>query len=1052
MARATAPTDGRTHGGDARSGRGPTADAAAQAGDAAPAVGGTPAEGGFTAVPRWTRAPVPGTAEHVTPVPAAVTTALHRRARELGVPLTAVFLAAHAKVLATLSGDPVVRTGYLSTAGTTPLPIQLAVGPGTWRQLLLASHRAESRLLPSRTSSSADAPPRTGGTAPRPEAVFDPTGRGPAGENGTVLMVTAAEQDGRRVVRLRYRTDLLDADCAARIAGYHLAALEQIAADPDAPHHRCSLLSAEEIRFQIDGLAGPRRDLPDRRCHELFEEHVRSHPGAVAAVHRDRQWTYGELNVRANRLARALLAQGLRPEDTVAVVTGRDLNWLAGVLAVFKAGGAYLPIDPHYPPGRMTTMLTRAACGFVLTEPGATTHLDRALDVLPGTRTLLVPDITERATDGTDPGVEVPADRLAYVFFTSGSTGEPKGAMCEHAGLLNHLYAKIDDLDIGAGTVVAQTASQCFDISLWQLLAGLLTGGRTLLVEQDAILDADRFLDTIVKGRVGVLQVVPSYLDVILSALERAPRDLPDLRCVSVTGEALKSELAQRWFTTGPGIRLVNAYGLTETSDDTNHEVMDRAPTADRVPLGRPVNNVRVYVVDDNLMLVPLGAPGAIVFSGVCVGRGYVNDPERTRLAYLADPYRPGQRLYRGGDFGRWLPDGKLEYLGRRDAQVKIRGFRVEIGEIENTLLRVPGVRDGAVVVTGEGHGRQLAAFYTSRKTLTAEDVRERLGDLLPEYLVPASFHQVARLPLTANGKTDTKALAALAEELDTSGDAYQAPRTPTEQRLAEKFATVLGMPTDRIGRGDNFFDLGGTSLSAVRLAVSLDRLISLRDLTRHPVLAELAGLIDTRTSGPPGTGAEARRVLRPLLPSNGPARAALVCFPDTGGTGAEFLPLAEVLRGSANGSGPTVHIAAQPDAARVAAETGRLGAPGILLWGDGSGASPAVEAARMLQQHGVPVLGVFLSVRSPFGLPHDAEQLTAPVTVLVAADTPGDAVAGSEAGEAAMARRAPGDWRFLAEHVDVRDVPGGGRHFLRTRPAEAAETLVRAAFPQAEP
>jgi amino acid adenylation domain-containing protein len=775
-----------------------------------------------------------------------VTAALHGRARELGVPLTAILLAAHAKVLALLSGDPQVRSGCLLPGRTGPLPFELTVAPGTWRRLVLEARRAEA-AVPS---------PGTGSpSAAGAEAVFAPAGQEvtvPA-DGSLLLGVSAGEEGGRLVLRLRHRTDLLDADCAARIGGYHLAALEAIAADPDTPHDRRSLLSADELRFQLDGLAGPHRALPDRRFHELFEERVREAPDAVAVIHQGRSRTYADLDTRANRLARALLAEGLGPEDTVAVVTERDLHWAAAVLGVLKAGAVYLPVDPLHPPGRIAAMLTRAGCSYVLTEPGSTGQLDRALAMLPGTRRLLVPDVTDRATDGTDLGLDIPADRLAYVFFTSGSTGEPKGAMCEHAGLLNHLYAKIDDLGIGEGTVVAQTASQCFDISLWQLLAGLLTGGRTLLVEQDAILDADRFLDTITEGRVNVLQLVPSYLDVILSALERSPRDLPDLRCVSVTGEALRGELVQRWFATGPAVRLVNAYGLTETSDDTNHEVMDRAPATDRIPLGRPIANVYQYVVDDNLLPVPLGAPGAIVFSGVCVGRGYVNDAERTRLAYRADPHRPGQRLYRGGDFGRWRPDGKLEFLGRRDAQVKIRGFRVEIGEVENALLRVPGVTDCAVVVTGaEGHGRQLAAFCTSAYPVTAEDLRERLADLLPAYMIPASFHRLDRLPLTANGKTDRKALAALAEDLGPAREAHGAPRTPAERRLAAQWEAELGLPPGRIRRDDNFFDLGGTSLSAVRLAVSLGRVISPRDLAGRPVLADLAELIDSRTGGEP--------------------------------------------------------------------------------------------------------------------------------------------------------------------------------------------------------
>ncbi|MGH3910583.1 MAG: non-ribosomal peptide synthetase, partial [Pseudonocardiaceae bacterium] len=292
--------------------------------------------------------------------------------------------------------------------------------------------------------------------------------------------------------------------------------------------------------------------------------------------------------------------------------------------------------------------------------------------------------------------------------------------------------------------------------------------------------------------------------------------------------------------------------GLTETSDDTNHEVMDRAPDTERVPLGPPVNNVAVYVVDEHLSPVPLGAPGVIAFSGVCVGRGYVNDPERTRSAYLTDPHHAGQRLYRGGDYGRWRPDGKLEFLGRRDSQVKISGFRIEIGEIENTLLRVPGVRDGAVVLAERAdQGKHLVACYSGRRPLDVDVLRDRLGESLPEYMVPPVFLWRETLPLTANSKIDRKALAALAAELDGS-DADEggchAPSTPTEQRLAVAWAKVLGIPADQIGRRDHFFDRGGTSLSAVKLAITLDRVVSLKDLTRHPVLADLAGLVDGRS------------------------------------------------------------------------------------------------------------------------------------------------------------------------------------------------------------
>ena len=647
-----------------------------------------------------------------------------------------------------------------------------------------------------------------------------------AGASGADLRVTVT--DG--TLRLRYRAGALDADAAARIAGYHLTALTH----PD----RRSLLSEDELRFQLEELAGPVRELPDRRVHELFEERVGKHPDAVAAVQDDRRWTYAELNSRANRIGRALLARGLTAEDVVAVVMERNLDWMAAVLGVLKAGGVYLPIEPHFPAERVARTLSRAGCAFVVTEEGSTGSLSGT-----SAETLFVDTAYAEGHAGDDLGIPVRADQLAYIYFTSGSTGEPKGAMCEHAGFVNHVLAKVEDLGIGEDDVVAQTAPQCFDISLWQLLAATLVGGRTLIIGQETVLDVPRFVDTVVRGRVHVLQVVPSYLEAVLAELGRRPRELADLRCVSVTGEAVKRELVQRWFAVAPGIRLANAYGLTETSDDTNHEVMDRVPDGDRVPLGRPVRNVRVYVVDEDLVPVPLGAPGEIVFSGVCVGRGYVNDPERTAAAFTTDPYRPGERLYRSGDMGRWRADGKLEFLGRRDTQVKIRGFRVEIGEIENALLRVDGVRDGAVVVV---RGTQLAAFCAGPEPVAADTVRERLAASLPSYMVPAVVHWREHLPLTANGKTDRRTLTALAEDLDAG--AAGGPVTAGERRLADAWAEVLGVPADRIGRLDHFFDRGGSSLSAVRLAIALDRAVTLQDVVRHPVLADLADLLDRRS------------------------------------------------------------------------------------------------------------------------------------------------------------------------------------------------------------
>src|SRR5437867_3438451 len=344
--------------------------------------------GGFTAVPRWTLVPVPGVGEHEAPIPDELMAALRRLAKERAVPLSSVLLTAHAKVLGALSGEREVSTGYAAMQGRSPLLCRMTTEPRSWRAMLLETHRAESELLSHKDFPVDDLRRETGLIKPLLETVFALTSDNDAElAEETVLWAGFVEQDGL-LLRLRYRTDVLDADCARRIAGYYLTALALMAADPDAEHARQSLLSAEELRFQLDGFAGRRRDLPDRRAHELFEERARAHPEAIAAVHGNTQWTYGELNARANQLARALLARGLSREGVVGVVTERTLDWMTAVLAIFKAGGAYLPIEPRFPVDRIARTLSRAGCRLVLTERGSTGMLEQARESLPGIETL----------------------------------------------------------------------------------------------------------------------------------------------------------------------------------------------------------------------------------------------------------------------------------------------------------------------------------------------------------------------------------------------------------------------------------------------------------------------------------------------------------------------------------------------------------------------------------------------------------------------------------------------------------------------------------------
>ncbi|MFI5800321.1 amino acid adenylation domain-containing protein [Streptomyces sp. NPDC051677] len=1003
---------------------------------------------GHTTVPRWqtTIGSAPGTATVGIPLECE--------------PTPTELSAAHAKVVAILSGEDEVAFG--------PAPHLVPVAGTTWAGLV-------DRV-------------RTAAVAPRHGYETMVGGTPGTLPDGVVFGVCVT--DGALV--LTYRTEECDTDHATRVAGYHRTALDRIATDPDTPHEGRSLLSAEERHHQLVGMAGPARELPDRRFHELFEDRVRLHPEKTAAIMGERRITYAELNAHANRIARTLLARGLTAEGSVAVVTERNLDWMACVLAVFKAGGVYVPIEPHFPADRIGTTLDRAGCALVLTEPGSTATLDEAVRDRPSVTVLRVDD--SHGAEETDLGLDIGPGRLAYIYFTSGSTGRPKGVMCEHEGMLNHLFAKTDDLKVGEDDVLAQVAPQCFDISLWQLVAALLVGGTTLVVPQEAILDVERFVE-VARGA-DVIQLVPSYLEVVLSHLEEHGGGLGRIRCLSATGEALKKELVERWFAAFPGTVLVNAYGLTETSDDTNHEVMTEPPRGERVPLGPAVANVRVYVVGPDLEPVPLGSPGEIVFAGLCVGRGYINDPERTAAAYGTDPHRPGERLYRSGDFGRWRPDGKLEFLGRRDAQVKLRGFRIELGEIENRLLGVPGIRDTAVVVVGES----LVAFYAAATDVPVDELRTRLAAALPRYMVPSRFHRLDTLPLTANSKIDKKRLVELAGTEDVGPEP---PVTPTEQRIAAAWAAVLGLAPERVGRSSHFFDSGGTSLTAVRLVVKLDRAVSLKDLTRHPRLSDLAAFVDG-TGRSEGTGTTAG-LLNPLLTPPSPA-ATLVCFPYAGGNAVNFQPLAAELKDSGLAvygvelPGHDLTVEREPFASleqtakAVVSEIGRRAVGAVSLWGHSSGAALAVVTARLLEEQGHELRAVLIGgqlVGTPEGrrrfsagiealtrleiaarlsgangytelsgtdperaelvgaaYRHDvleanaffsdavenppAVLVEAPLTVVVAADDL--ATQGHGSGLDA--------WRRIARTVEVRELPDGGHHFFRTRPAQTAAVV----------
>jgi amino acid adenylation domain-containing protein len=595
----------------------------------------------------------------------------------------------------------------------------------------------------------------------------------------------------------------------------------------------------------------------------LFEEQAARTPEAVAAVCAGDAVTYGELNRRANRMARLLAAEGVGPETLVGLLAARGLDLMTSVLAVFKAGGAYLPLDPHAPAARLRQVLAQSATPLVLVSRDESQFLRASLDAAPGgqmPRVLVIEELLARSPgEGDSRAAEenLPArggpSSLAYVIYTSGSTGVPKGAMVEQRGMVNHLHAKIHDLSLGASDVVAQTASQCFDISVWQMLAGLVVGGRVEIFPDAVAHDARRLLSEVDGAGVTILETVPSLLRAMLDDGAGAGAGLSSLRWMIPTGEALPPELCRRWLAAFPHAPLMNAYGPTECSDDVSHYIVSDPPAADEhnVPVGRPVANMRLYVVDKQMRLAPVGVAGELCVGGVGVGRGYLGEPARTAGVFVPDAFSnlPDARLYRTGDLARWRVDGTVEFLGRIDHQVKVRGYRIELGEIEAALSECPGVKEPVVVVREDAPGDKRLVAYVVAAPGTSPSVRElhaRLKERLPEYMTPSAFVWLEAMPLTPNGKVDRKALPAPDTDRPELGRAYVAPRNSIEETLSDILGQLLNL--ERVGVEDNFFELGGHSLLATqfisRLRESFRVEVPLREIFERPTAAELAETI----------------------------------------------------------------------------------------------------------------------------------------------------------------------------------------------------------------
>jgi amino acid adenylation domain-containing protein len=663
------------------------------------------------------------------------------------------------------------------------------------------------------------------------------------------LTLKLKEAHGRIIGGLEYATALFDRTTVERHAGYLRRLLEAMAADDAQAVDRIPLLSETERHQLLVGWNATEANYPRDKCvHELFEAQAARTPQAIAVVYEDKHLTYEWLNAKANRLAHHLQILGVRPDDRVALCIEPSLEMVVGLLAILKAGGAYVPLGPDYPAERLSYMLSDCAPSVVLSNCPARAALDSALALLAERPPVLDLErdaaawVYQPAANPTPPSFGLTPRHLAYVIYTSGSTGQPKGVMVEHRGLCNYLCWATESYAPNKNSIVSSSLS--FDATITSLYLPLLVGGTArLLPDRTQIHSLNQLAVEVLDC--GLVKITPSHLD-LLGQCVLSRRRSTSIEIVVVGGEALSPSTVQRWRGIQPNIRLVNEYGPTETVVGCIfHDIPDDFEPSQAIPVGRPIANTRIYLLDGHHQPVPTGVVAEIYIGGAGVARGYLNRPELTAERFIASPFIEGDRLYKTGDLGRYRADGNIEFLGRNDFQVKIRGHRIELGEIEARLAQHPGVREAVALARDDTLGdKRLVAYYTvaaDAEAPRAATLRAHLASALPAYMLPAAYVLLEGLPLTANGKLDRRALPLPEADAYTAGrDAP--PQGESEQTLARIFAEALGI--ERIGRHDDFFELGGDSLLGVQCMLKIeeafDRRLPLGALFLTPTIAGL--------------------------------------------------------------------------------------------------------------------------------------------------------------------------------------------------------------------
>ncbi|WCM63689.1 non-ribosomal peptide synthetase [Paenibacillus polymyxa] len=676
------------------------------------------------------------------------------------------------------------------------------------------------------------------------------------------LVFQVTEQEDEMVCSFNFATSLYKRDSIERMVGHLLQLIDSILENPQQKLASIEMITPKENTQILEVF----NNMVDQSSNyttivEQFEAQVNKTPEQIAVIYRDERLTYGELNGRVNQVARRLQQLVVQPDQIIGVMLERSAEMSVVLLAILKAGGAYFPIDPTLSDERIMYMLQDSGAKVVMTQQRFETRLSEITamreDKLANSIGRVESDVTIVIADnlelyrGESSNLPLAAGlkHLAYILYTSGTTGNPKGVMIEHRSIANFLHWMQKEFPIGESDVILQKSPYTFDASVREQFWWALHGAKVVFLEPGGEKDPESMVKAIMRYGVTMIHFVPSMLSAFLDYVESRQgtvlNQLASLRQVFVGGEALSMKVVERFnalLYRGGLIKLTNEYGPTEATIDASYYDCSPANSLSKVPIGRPVDNTALYVINESGGLQPIGVPGELYIAGVQLARGYLNRPDLTAEKFVFIPFRPEERMYRTGDLVQWLPDGNIEYLGRLDHQVKIRGYRIELGEVETQFLNVAGVKEAVVIPKEDEAGRKhLCAYFSADQEMNVTTIRSLLKQLIPAYMIPSYFVQLECIPLTPNGKVDRKALSLLKEEFAT-GTEYVAPRSVVEQILISVWQEVLGVKT--ISIMDNFFELGGDSIKSIQVSSRLFQAgykLEMRHMFKHPTIAELS-------------------------------------------------------------------------------------------------------------------------------------------------------------------------------------------------------------------